>query len=65
MNNEYKILVLDPRCLKPVYIVNDERIYGDAIDAINKALKHRHITKSEKRILEQLKIEVRKNRFYE
>lgn len=63
MSNYYKKLILDPRCLKPAYEVNDRFVYKDALEAINKALEYPHITQSEKNILENVKAEVTKNRF--
>ena len=63
MSEYYKKLVLDPRCLKPSYEINDRFVYRDALDAIDGALKHPYITQSEKNILENVKAEVTKNRF--
>ena len=60
--SEYKKLVLDPRCLKPAYQVNDNNIYIDAINAIDAALSHPHITDSEIQCLLTLKYEVQRNR---
>jgi hypothetical protein len=63
MNNMYKKLVLDPRCLKPAKEVNDRYVYIDAIEAVNGAISHQHTTDSEKLILDAIKLEIRKNRF--
>ena len=63
MADSYKRLVLDPRCLKPAHQTNDRFVYIDAIDAINEAIDYPHITQSEMAIIEQLKSEIRKNRF--
>lgn len=61
-NYRYRHLVLDPRCLKPFYEIQNSQIYTDAIDAIDQALKHAYATESEKYILVQAKIQVHKNR---
>jgi len=63
MSDMYKKLVLDPRCLKPAYEVNDRYVYIDALEAVNNAMNHQHATKSEKEILDKMKLEIRKNRF--
>lgn len=59
----YKRLIIDPRCFKPASSVDDRNVYVDAIEAIDQALKHPHILESEKRVLENMKQEIRKNRF--
>lgn len=63
MNSEYKKLVLDPRCLRPEYEINNQQIYLDALEAVNNALDHPYITISEAEVLETLKYEIRINRF--
>lgn len=63
MSEIYKRLVIDPRCLRPSTEGHTDDIYIDAIDAINKAQKSQYCTKSEERILNTIKKEVRKNRF--
>jgi hypothetical protein len=63
MASIYKKLILDPRCFKPFNEVNDGSIYTEAISAINEALLMPHITDSEKKVLEAMILEVRKNRF--
>jgi hypothetical protein len=63
MTDTYKKLVLDPRCLKPAYEVNNRFVYTDALSAINTALAEPHITYSEKIIIEAIKSEVKYNRF--
>lgn len=63
MNEVYKKLVLDPKCLKPAYLTQDSQIYIDSINAINKAQKSKYITDSEYAILKTFKNEIRKNRF--
>lgn len=59
----YKKLVLDPRCLKPYYEVNDCDVYIEALSAIESALAEPYITQSEKTVLETTMSEVKKNRF--
>lgn len=63
MSTTYKKLVLDPRCLKPAYSVNDGSVYTEAIIALNQALSMPYITESERKVLEATITEVRKNRF--
>lgn len=63
MTDTYKKLYLDPRCLKPAYDVNDRFVYIDALNAIEEAMQHPHITNSEIKVLEGFKEEIRKNRF--
>lgn len=63
MTTTYKKLVLDPRCLKPSYDVNDRTVYTDALSAVDSALTEPNITPSEKAVLEAAKLEIRKNRF--
>lgn len=63
MNYNYKKLVLDPKCLQPTNTINNRFVYIDALEAIEQALAYPHITESEKRIIESVKTEVRKNRF--
>jgi hypothetical protein len=61
MTEVYQKLVLDPKCLKPAAL---DHIYVTAVSAINDAIDSAHITESEKKILNAVKYEVRKNRFY-
>lgn len=61
--NTYKELILDARCLKPAHEIQDQFIYTDANNAILDALKHPYITDSETKILQELKRQIRKNRF--
>lgn len=63
MISTYKKLVLDPRCLKPSYEVNERSVYTDALDALAAALAEPNITISERSVLETTKVEIRKNRF--
>lgn len=63
MENCYKKLYLNPKCLRPAHEVNDDSIYMSALNAINQALHHKYITESEINILESLKKEIRTNRF--
>lgn len=60
--SHYVKLLLDPKCLKPRY---DDYIYRDAIEAVNQALSHCYITESEKLILEEIKLQIRFNRFFQ
>jgi hypothetical protein len=61
--NTYKELILDAKCLKPAYEVRDQFIYTDAMVAISCALNHPYITDSETKILQELKKQIRINRF--
>lgn len=63
MSENYKKLVLDPGCLKPANEVNNHYVYLDALEAVNNAMSHPHITVSEMEILAAMKLEIRKNRF--
>jgi hypothetical protein len=63
MISSYKRLVLDPRCLKPSYEVNDVMVYTDALLAVDLALNTPDIMPSEKAVLEATKLEIRKNKF--
>lgn len=60
--SSYRRLILDPRAFKPVSDNIDIMIYNDAIDAINYASTY-VVNKSEKKILDTLLIEVKKNKY--
>jgi hypothetical protein len=62
-NDDYRRLILDPRCFKPAYEVNDDTVYTQALYAIRMALEVEHASSSEINVMEQMKQEVRKNRF--
>ena len=63
MTSTYKKLVLDPRCLKPSYDINNQSVYIDAMTAVDAALTEPNITVSEKAVIELIKMEIKKNRF--
>lgn len=61
MSVSYRRLILDPLALKPKTPLISIIIYNDAIDAINNALDY-VTNKSEKKVLDKLLIEVKRNR---
>jgi hypothetical protein len=64
-SGNYKKLVLDPRSLKPYWQTMDDKIYSDAISALNDAILHPHATYSELVIMTNIKKQVETNRYNE
>jgi hypothetical protein len=59
--SSYRRLILDPRAFKPISNNINISIYNDAIDAINIAFEYAN-NKSEKKILNKLLSEVKRNK---
>lgn len=56
-------LILDPRCLMPAYIIKNDVIYLDAIDAITRALTSGCCSYSDEKILGEILNQVNVNRY--